>query len=383
MADLAGIFGRPFAEQVAAWRLRLSELRPTQTWTDVEPQFHDRGFMVSGATKVELLADIARAIDKAEQEGRGLEEFRKDFRATVARNGWPGKAGMGTPGGEAWRTRVIYKTNMATTYAAGRRAQLIEGNFAFWIYHHGGSLEPRIIHLGWDGIALPPDHAFWDTHSPPNGWGCSCYVSGARTRAGVLRMGGDPDKPLPEGWQTPDPRTGAPGGIDKGWAYAPGATVSETVNALSRRLEALPERPSVDLIQNWLLMDAFADWMRRPEGNWPLARISAADAGLLGSKASVALLSAVTAAKQEREHPELMGLDYLMAQETIDRATHRIRDSDQSLIYVLQQPRSNGYVLVVKVTKSREGLFVQSFRRLSAIQAESDRTLRRLLSKEV
>lgn len=381
MADIAGILRQPFAEQVAAWRLRLTVLWPTQKWDDVEPQFHDRGFMVAGATKAELLADLAKAVDKAIAEGRSLEEFRADFRSIVQKNGWHGWKGEGTAKGEAWRTRVIYRTNMATTYAAGRRAQLLAGNFAFWVYRHGGSREPRILHLGWNGLALPPDHEFWATHSPPNGWGCSCYVVGARTAAGVRRMGGDPDKRLPDGWQALDPKTGVPKGIDKGWGYAPGVTVEEQVQLLAPRLEVLPEKPSVGMIQSWLKMDSFADWMKAPTGNWPLARISDEDAQLLGTEAKVALLSAETAAKQDREHPELLGLDYLMAQRTIDQATQRVKDTANSLIYVLEQEDANGYVLVVKVTKSKAGLFVQSFRRLSADQRDRDQELRRLLRK--
>jgi len=382
VTDFAGILRQPFAEQLAAWRLRLGELRPTQTWTDVEPAFHDRGFMVAGATKAELLSDLAAAIEKALSRGTTLEEFRKDFRTTVAKNGWPGKAGLGTAAGEAWRTRTIYRTNLSTTYHAGRHAQLVEGKFAFWVYRHGNSSEPRVIHLSWNGIALPPDHAWWKTHYTPNGWGCTCYISGARTAAGVRRVGGDPDKPLPDGWDRIDPKTGEQVGLDRGWGYAPGAAVAETVTALSRRLETLPERPSIDLIQSWLKMDAFADWLRAPSGNWPLARIPAKEADALGSKSLIAMMSPQTAAKQEREHPELLGLDYLMAQRTIDQASYRIRDTDQSLIYVLEQPGANGYVLVVKVTKSGEALFVQSFRRLSADQAAGDRTIRRLLKKE-
>lgn len=153
--------------------------------------------MVAGATKAELLADLAKAVDKAIAEGRSLEEFRSDFRSIVEKNGWHGWTGEGTKKGKAWRTRVIYRTNMATTYAAGRRAQLLAGNFAFWVYRHGGSREPRILHLGWNGLALPPDHEFWATHSPPNGWGCSCYVVGARTAAGCGALAAIRARPFP------------------------------------------------------------------------------------------------------------------------------------------------------------------------------------------
>lgn len=246
-----GLFRRPFVEQIDVFRQRLGELRSTAAWDDVAPGFHDHGFMVAGATRAELLADLARAVDRAIAEGRTLDQFRRDFRSIVERHGWHGWTGEGTAKGEAWRTRTIYRTNLATTYAAGRRAQLVAGGFRFWVYKHGGSLHPRLHHLSWDGVALAPDHPFWGTHSPPNGWGCSCYVVGAHSAAGVRRMGGDPDKALPEDWLRHDLRKGAPVGIDKGWAYAPGATLDGTVTALAERLPTLPASLGAGLFARW------------------------------------------------------------------------------------------------------------------------------------
>lgn len=248
---LTAAFGRPFRFQVAAFRLRLQQLQPTFAWTDVWQGEHDRAFMVAGAMKADLLADLAAAVDKAISQGTSLEEFRRDFRATVAKNGWPGKAGQGTKGGEAWRTRLIYRTNMATSYAAGRWAQIIEAGYRLIVYHHGNSVEPRPQHLAWDGLILDldnPEHArFLATHAPPNGWGCSCYLSGARNMAMAKRLGGKPDLKLEPGWDAIDPRTGAPKGIDKGWAYAPGASVADTVAALADKLPRLPAKLGADL----------------------------------------------------------------------------------------------------------------------------------------
>lgn len=239
-AQIEGVFRRPFPEQVAFFRRKLKNLVPTARWDDVFAAQHDHVFMVAGAAKADLLADLAAAVDKAIAEGTGLDAFRKDFRAIVKRRGWTGWTGEGSVKGEAWRIRTIYSTNAYTSYAAGRMAQLREGNFKFWVYRHGGSREPRVQHLSWDGTALPPDHPFWNTHYPPSDWGCSCYVVGARTAAGVKRLGGDPDKTLPPGWDRIDRRTGAPVGIGRGWGYAPGASVSDEVTAMARKIEKWP-----------------------------------------------------------------------------------------------------------------------------------------------
>jgi hypothetical protein len=248
--ELRGAFGRPFAEQVAAFRLRQADLVGTRAWDDLLHAQHDRAFVVAGAMKAELLADLAEAVRKGIEDGTSLEEFRRDFRRIVERHGWHGWTGEGTAKGEVWRTRVIYQTNMRTSYMAGRRAQLEAGGYRFWVYRHSNAREPRLHHLAWDGLALPPDHPFWATHYPPNGWGCGCRVFGARTEAGIRRMGGDPGKRLPEGWDAADPRTGAPRGIDKGWDYAPGASVADDILAtMGRKAKALPPPLALDLAE--------------------------------------------------------------------------------------------------------------------------------------
>lgn len=373
----------PFPEQIAAFRLRLGNLVPTARWDDLAGQAHDRGFMVAGAVKADLLADLAAAVDRGIAGGRTLDDFRRDFRAIVARHGWHGWTGEGTKAGEAWRTRVIWRTNMATTWAAGRRAQLEAGGFAFWVYRHGGSREPRPQHLAWDGLALPPDHPFWATHSPPNGWGCSCYVVGARNEKGVRRLGGDPDKPLPPGWDARDARTGAPPGIDRGWAHAPGATVAGAVRGLVPKLDLLPAQPSVDLIQSWLRLPAFEAWMRNPEGDWPLARLPDADAAAIGAKTRIAVLSAETMGKQLQKHPELLPADYGQAQRVVAEAQIRLTDTDprtgtRTRIFVYEAP-DGGHVLFVKATISGRALFITSFRRLSRDEAARDEEISRLL----
>jgi hypothetical protein len=381
VTGLAATFAKPFAEQVAAFRLRLGDLVPTARWDDIRRAQHDRAFMVAGALQADLLADLGAAVDKAVSQGTTLEAFRQEFREIVERRGWHGWTGEGTKGGEAWRTRVIYRTNMATSYAAGRMAQLAAGNFKFWVYRHGGSLEPRVQHLGWDGLILPPDHPFWASHAPPNGWGCSCYIVGARTLAGAKRVGGRPDVTLPEDWAAPVPKTGAPAGIDKGWDYAPGMSVAQTVQALAPKLNALPDQPSIDLLQSWLTSELFARWLANPIGVFPLIRISAADAGRLGSDVRVANISAQTLARELRQSPDLTGLQFLEAQRVVDAATHVLEEDPASWLFILDNRATDGIVVVVGVTKTAAGLSVSSFVRLRDGDDQSRNRIAELLGR--
>ena len=46
---------------------------PTERLDDIMRSAHDRAFIVAGAQKADLLADLNRAIEKSIQHGLGLE----------------------------------------------------------------------------------------------------------------------------------------------------------------------------------------------------------------------------------------------------------------------------------------------------------------------
>lgn len=242
--SLTAGFDLPFQEQIDFFRAKLN--LPTQYWDDIWQEAHDRAFVVAGAMKADLLDDLRKAVDKAISTGTTLETFRKDFRQIVADRGWQGWTGEGTPGGFAWRTKVIYETNLRSSYAAGRWAQLNDPDFQqlmpYWEYKHNDSvLHPRPLHLAWNGLTLPATHEFWKTHFPPNGWGCRCRV--------VARMApkaGAATEP-PEGWNVPDERGNLPG-IDKGWAYAPGASLQDLKQVVANKVKTLPP-PLADALE--------------------------------------------------------------------------------------------------------------------------------------
>ncbi|MGV8987642.1 MAG: phage minor head protein [Cypionkella sp.] len=381
MTDLSASFGKPFAQQVAAFRIRLANLQATANWKDVWQAEHDRAFMVAGAQKAALLADLAAAVDKAITQGTTLETFRKDFSAAVEAHDWHGWTGEETEKGRAWRTRLIYRTNLSTSYAAGRFAQLKEAGFTHWVYLHGNAREPRLQHLAWNGLILPADHPFWASHYPPNGWGCTCHVAGARSAAGAQRRGGKADVTLQPGWDQPDPKTGVPKGIGKGWGYAPGASVADAVNALRSNLETLPPQPSIDLIQNWVRSNVFEHWTQNPVGNFPLVRLSETDASSIGSTQMVAVLSPASWKKQLAHHPDLASADYAQAQQVVSHPTGRVQQDSRRMIFIQEDPAQGGFVLVVKAVVDQGELFVVSFRRMSIKAALRARDIAGLLKK--
>jgi len=167
---MAEVGSLPFKEQIAYFRDKVN--LPTESWTDIWEGMHSRAFVIAGATKEDILTDFRTSIDKAIAEGMTLADFRKDFDAIVEKHGWSYN------GGRNWRSRVIYDTNLRQSYNAGRELQMsdpeLRNRRPYGLYRHGNSDKPRPEHLAWDGLVLPLDDPWWETHTPSNGWGCTC-----------------------------------------------------------------------------------------------------------------------------------------------------------------------------------------------------------------
>ncbi|WP_295582262.1 phage minor head protein [uncultured Lamprocystis sp.] len=243
MADYGSL---PFAEQIAFFKDKLD--LPTERWDDLLGAAHDRAFVVAGATGADLLADLHAAVRKGIEDGTTLAEFRRDFERIVAARGWTGFTGSDSAAGIAWRTRVIYETNLRTSYAAGRwqQIQAVKADRPYLEYRHSESvLNPRPLHQSWDGLVLPADDPWWQTHYPPNGWGCKCRVF-ALNDQDLERLGkAEPDRAPDDGERDWKDSRGVvhqvPNGIDPGWDYAPGAHAKAPLRDLfERRLADLP-----------------------------------------------------------------------------------------------------------------------------------------------
>jgi hypothetical protein len=208
-------FNVPFKEAIDFHKQKLRV--PTKKWDDITKAAHDRAFIVAGAEKDALLEDLHNAVIKSLEQGTTLADFGKDFDQIVAKHGWTGWTGEGSKQGQAWRKKIIYDTNLRTAYAAGRLKQMTTPqslkSFPYWEYNHSGSAHPRLDHKSWDGKCLAADDPFWNTHYPPNGWHCGCFV--IQMTEGDLKRSGK---------SKPDiaPSTAGMKGISKGFDYAPG-----------------------------------------------------------------------------------------------------------------------------------------------------------------
>ena len=219
----------PFKEQIEFFRRKINI--PTNSYADIYNNEHDYAFVVAGANRNALLNDFRAAIDKAISQGTTLEEFRKDFAEIVEKHGWSYNGSFN------WRSRVIYETNLNSSYQAGRYQQLRDAKFPYLEYLHSDYVEhPRELHESWNHLVLNFNDPWWDSHFPPNGYGCQCRVRG-RTKGDLKRMGKDgPDTAPTINWvdrvigeNSDDPRiVRVPEGIDPSFEHIPGQTRLDT-----------------------------------------------------------------------------------------------------------------------------------------------------------
>lgn len=217
----------PFKEAIEFLQAKVN--LPTRRWDDLRHGAHVRGFSVAGVTRDDMLSDFRVAIEKARSEGTGFNEFRKDFDKIVERYGWQYFShGKTDEERAAWRSKIIFTTNMRTSYMAGRWKQLTDPDVMryrpYLQYIHSGALHPRKLHLSWNGRVLRTDDPAWRYMFPPNGWGCGCDVEALSERdLRALGKSGPDEAPDLTPYQDTDPRTGQlemriPG-IDRGWEY--------------------------------------------------------------------------------------------------------------------------------------------------------------------
>ena len=227
MTASATYTNQPFDAAIDFFRAKLNI--PTATWKDLWKGMHARAFVTAGASKAELLVDMRGAIDKAISAGTTLAEFRADFDKIVARHGWQYK------GGRNWRSRLIYETNLSTAYAAGHWREMNDPDvltaLPYLRYVASSSINRRPEHMAWYNIVLPADDPWWQSHYPPNGWGCKCGVvnhsAGQIDKLREEEAGGpNPIKtkaPTNQNYEWTDRATGevhkVPLGIDPGWDY--------------------------------------------------------------------------------------------------------------------------------------------------------------------
>jgi SPP1 gp7 family putative phage head morphogenesis protein len=400
--EIAALFGKP-AREVVDYLERKRKFS-SEGWETVSAIEHQRGFTVAQTAGFNVLGDIYDALQRARDEGWSHKEFKERLEPVLRAKGWWGKAvdpetgeilktypGTSRPVkyGSPARLRLIYDTNMATGYGAGRfeRQTASRATHPYLRYVAVMDLRTRRSHAALNGEVWPADHPFWQINYPPNGYRCRCTAQSLTRRdveaEGIeVNEGGEPlsrltrvnargDVMPQRGWATTD---GRKFWADPGFGVAPGNT-KEALTRLGASFERLPETAWGAAAKALSFGEAFAAWRKNPEGNFPIAQVRQRDANLIGHKGSRILnLSSDSMKKQDREdkHGEITNEEYALVQETVLNSKP-IRNGERTMIYVYEK---GNQIIAVKTTKAGDELFLTSLRRLSHEQAQRDSAIR-------
>ncbi|WP_431511619.1 phage minor head protein [Variovorax sp. DAIF25] len=299
MADLAvqGSFGVKFAEAIDYLKGKLPET--SQAHDDLAGPVHGKVFTIAGTTKADLVRDIQGSLIGALENGRTITDFRKDFDKAVQEHGWQYKGKRG------WRTSVIFDANMRSARMAGRWKQLQAGKDRrpYLQYRTAGDSRVRPLHRQWNGLIFHIDSPFYQTHYPPNGWGCRCTVR-AYSQADLERKELEVSPPFEMKTREVITRDGeikdrVPVGIDPGWDHNVGQAWLAPEVALGQKLARLP-RELQGIVTDKTITPAFEEVMnanfkalRKPLENAVKAAPEPAIAGYLDSSTLNGLAQAV------------------------------------------------------------------------------------------
>ncbi len=375
----------PFTEAFSAFERRLKNKVGTKYWDDMVGHAHAQSFTVAGATKAELLNDFGKSIADIQKAGGTLNDFRKEFDTIVAKHGWSYNGARG------WRTRVIFETNMRTSYAAGRWQQVEKrasrekkkGRELFLIYDTARDERVRDAHDNWRDIVRPVNDEFWITHYPPNGWGCRCIArTASESYLKSRKLDSTPDNLMPE-IQTEDrinTRTGEVykdqiPGIDTGWNY----------NVGQRSLFPDPNRMEIPELGHEVAKLSVSSpnfkklFNGSTSGSAPVGFMESALSEALNVNTKKVVISGETLKKQRTRHPDLSIEEYQIIPDMIANGLV-VQEADQTLVFF----RSGGklYRSVVKRIKGGNELVMTTFHRSTQRQLTKERQSGKVIREE-
>ena len=361
------VVGRvPFNEAIDHFKNK--KLVPTRYWDEMIGFQHAKAFTIAGATDIDMLNDFKKSIDDIRARGGTLADFRKDFDRIVAQYGWD------YHGDRSWRTKLIFETNMRTSNATGRWAQIERRQAAlkrrdpnatlylqYRVLDHTANRRP--LHQTWDGIILPVDHPWWSTHYPPNDYGCACSIRVLTQRAldkGNLKVTEDP--PTGKLIERVNRRTGeiyppTPEGIGVGWDHNHGraAYMPSGANIVDARLGSKLAQITVD-------SDDFERFVKsKIEGQALVGFLPDGLKEAIEAKTSRIFLSHETMEKQRKRHSGLKVSDYKLLPKVLEKGLV-IKDGSQTHIFI--HIGKKVYRASVKSTMKGEELYLISFTKI-------------------
>jgi SPP1 gp7 family putative phage head morphogenesis protein len=150
---------------------RSKKILPKKQFDKLSKEAKSGAFTVGGVYKEEVLQGFNGELRKALAQGRTQAQTLKRFRDILS--------GAGHRQIGEFHLETVYRTNMQTAYGVGRRQALeeVKEDLPIWTRHAVMDDRTRPRHAALDGITLPADHEFWNTHFAPDDFNCRCSVT--------------------------------------------------------------------------------------------------------------------------------------------------------------------------------------------------------------
>lgn len=149
-----------FDEALAYWRARVPLTKAE--FDALAAAAKTRAFTLAGVAQLDVIAEVMQAIERALEEGTGIEQFRADIGAKLEA-AW----GATNPG----RIELIFRNAVQRSYGAGRYAQMTDPQVIkarpYWRFDAVLDSRTSPICKPLNGTTLPADSAWWKDHYPP------------------------------------------------------------------------------------------------------------------------------------------------------------------------------------------------------------------------
>jgi SPP1 gp7 family putative phage head morphogenesis protein len=172
----------------------------TWSWKEVMDDANNKVFQVAKSLNMEILQTIRNEVDQAIKDGVSFENFRENLEPKLQAQGWWGKKEIVGPRGveevqlgSPHRLETIYRTNVQSSYNAGRWQGQVENKRRrpYLMLVEVIDKSTRDSHREMSGSIAPVDSPFWqgpNSWYPPNGWRCRGRVR-ALTEAQAMARG--------------------------------------------------------------------------------------------------------------------------------------------------------------------------------------------------
>jgi len=142
-----------------------------KSFDKLEADAKSAAFTVSGVYKKQVLTAFKKEISSALLKGTPQKETIKKFKSILA--------GAGHKQLGDFHLETVFRTNMEMAYGVGRRHGLeaVADDLPYWEYHAVMDDRVRPTHAALNGLILPANSPFWNSHFPPWGFNCRCTVT--------------------------------------------------------------------------------------------------------------------------------------------------------------------------------------------------------------